>query len=180
MGIRGCGNLSSALREQARIRESYYWPMVCLYLSLMQPPVKQGWQLRRYYRDWTPDENSITLEGWEGFLAIWKPDEERWQLYFDHNDDGCNLPTGTRGVEISLRSVLSNKHFRQNCMLTFHTQGVLWLMLEPSIGPAIPILSPSRRGNAQLLQNASLSPIPTSRSVEMLRGETLLRGFFDQ
>jgi hypothetical protein len=61
--------------------------------------------------DWTDDENNVTLEGWEGFLAIWVPHEKAWKLYFDKNDDGCGLPRGTKGglprgtkgVEISLR-----------------------------------------------------------------------------
>jgi hypothetical protein len=55
--------------------------------------------------DWTDDENNVTLEGWEGFLAIWVPHEKAWKLYFDKNDDGCGLPRGTKGVEISLRYV---------------------------------------------------------------------------
>lgn len=56
-----------------------------------------------YGRSWTKDENNVTLEDWEGFLAIWNSGEERWQLFFDKNDNGCGLPKGTRGVEISLR-----------------------------------------------------------------------------
>jgi hypothetical protein len=54
-------------------------------------------------RSWIEDENNLTIEGWEGFLAISVSKDGAWKLYFDHNDDGCGLPRGTRGVEISLR-----------------------------------------------------------------------------
>jgi hypothetical protein len=54
-------------------------------------------------RSWTEDENNLTIEGWEGFLAISVSKDGAWKLYFDHNDDGCGLPRGTREVEISLR-----------------------------------------------------------------------------
>jgi hypothetical protein len=56
--------------------------------------------------DWTPDEKSVTREGWEGFLAVRAPEENAWKLYFDHNDNGCGLPRGTKGVEISLGLVI--------------------------------------------------------------------------
>jgi hypothetical protein len=59
-------------------------------------------------RDWTPDENNATMEGWEGFLAVRVPEENAWKSYsksyFDYNDNGCGLPRGTKGVETSLKS----------------------------------------------------------------------------
>ncbi|KAF2146289.1 uncharacterized protein K452DRAFT_264008 [Aplosporella prunicola CBS 121167] len=42
--------------------------------------------------DWTDDEAGVTLEGWEGFVAVEVPEEEqvdglKWALYYDRWDD---------------------------------------------------------------------------------------------
>ncbi|PYI26686.1 hypothetical protein BP00DRAFT_406796 [Aspergillus indologenus CBS 114.80] len=59
--------------------------------------------------DWTKDEQQLTLDGWEGWLAVRLPDDEAgtglWRLYFDMNDDGADLPVGAQGLEIVLRRV---------------------------------------------------------------------------
>ncbi|CAG8900208.1 unnamed protein product [Penicillium egyptiacum] len=71
--------------------------------------------------DWTKDEQCITLDGWEGWLAVRLPVDdmryqaetdlqisggrEIWRLYFDQNDDGADLPPGSQGVEIRLKRV---------------------------------------------------------------------------
>ncbi|PWY85889.1 hypothetical protein BO70DRAFT_378619 [Aspergillus heteromorphus CBS 117.55] len=62
--------------------------------------------------DWTKDEQRVTLEGWEGWLAVRLPDgrEEQqnegiWRVYFDRNDDGADLPVGAQGLEIVLKRV---------------------------------------------------------------------------
>ena len=71
--------------------------------------------------NWTKDEQRITLQGWEGWLAVRLPkddqreQEERglemegtqgiWRLYFDENDDGADLHPGTQALEICLQRV---------------------------------------------------------------------------
>ncbi|KAJ5923598.1 hypothetical protein N7454_008843 [Penicillium verhagenii] len=70
--------------------------------------------------DWTKDEQYVTLQGWEGFLAVQLPEDELretaekelginangrevWRLYFDEKDNGADLPVGSRGLEIQLK-----------------------------------------------------------------------------
>lgn len=69
--------------------------------------------------DWTKDEQYVTLEGWEGWLAVRLPEDdaqdethqelgiaegrEVWRLYFDQNDNGADLPPGSKGMEIRLK-----------------------------------------------------------------------------
>ncbi|KAJ5272713.1 hypothetical protein N7478_007838 [Penicillium angulare] len=67
--------------------------------------------------DWTKDEQYVTLNGWEGWLAVQLPGDEVhgpaehgivngsdvWRLYFDRNDDGADLPPGAKGLEIQLK-----------------------------------------------------------------------------
>ncbi|KAJ5217017.1 hypothetical protein N7468_010025 [Penicillium chermesinum] len=69
--------------------------------------------------DWTSDEQFVTLEGWEGWLAVRLPEDdaqdvihqelgivegrEVWRLYFDRNDNGADLPPGSKGLEIQLK-----------------------------------------------------------------------------
>ncbi|CAI7641930.1 unnamed protein product [Penicillium pancosmium] len=69
--------------------------------------------------DWTKDEQFLTMEDWEGWLAVRLPkdeaqvlvngasanidDHETWRLYFDGNDDGAGLPLGSKGLEIRLK-----------------------------------------------------------------------------
>lgn len=61
--------------------------------------------------DWTEDESCLTLEGWEGFVAVdeWNGKEEdlttewgreglRWAVYFDRDDNG--LKGRRRGRDI--------------------------------------------------------------------------------
>lgn len=71
--------------------------------------------------NWTKDEQRITLQGWEGWLAVRRPeDEERdleerglgmaggegiWRLYFDEHDDGADLPPDSQVLEICLQRV---------------------------------------------------------------------------
>lgn len=71
--------------------------------------------------DWTNDEQYVTLEGWEGWLAVRLPEDqsrnladdelgivdgrEVWRLYFDQNDDGADLKPGSQGLEIRLKRV---------------------------------------------------------------------------
>ncbi|OKP11717.1 hypothetical protein PENSUB_2789 [Penicillium subrubescens] len=73
--------------------------------------------------DWTKDEQYVTLEGWEGFLAVQlEQDDTReqvnsqlgivdgrevWRLYFDHNDDGADLPPKAKGLEIRLKRAMA-------------------------------------------------------------------------
>jgi hypothetical protein len=69
--------------------------------------------------DWTSDEQQVTLEGWEGWLAVRLPEDEEeekerrglgmsdrhdlWRLYFDQHDNGAHLPTGAQALEICLK-----------------------------------------------------------------------------
>ncbi|KAJ5216267.1 uncharacterized protein N7498_002674 [Penicillium cinerascens] len=71
--------------------------------------------------DWSKDETYVTLDGWEGWLAVRLPDDEThdrtnhelgiddgrevWRLYFDQNDDGADLPPGAQGLEVRLKRV---------------------------------------------------------------------------
>lgn len=74
--------------------------------------------------DWSRDEQRITLQGWEGWLAVRRPgDEQReqeedrglgivaadeqpiWRLYFDEHDDGADLPQDAQALEICLQRV---------------------------------------------------------------------------
>ncbi|ODM16823.1 hypothetical protein SI65_07788 [Aspergillus cristatus] len=73
--------------------------------------------------DWTKDEQRVTLDGWEGWLAVRFPDDEQqeeleaqldvddgrgiWRLYFDQHDDGAGLPSGAQGLEICLKRVIA-------------------------------------------------------------------------
>lgn len=75
--------------------------------------------------DWTKDEQFMTLEGWEGWLAVRLPEDdardqsdqdlgivdgqEIWRLYFDQNDDGADLPPGASGLEIRLKRVMAEQ-----------------------------------------------------------------------
>jgi len=62
--------------------------------------------------NWTDDEQGITLEGWEGFVAV---EEIRgldggrgiWALHFDRNDDGLKgKADGKRVLQVSLERKL--------------------------------------------------------------------------
>lgn len=68
--------------------------------------------------DWTTGEEQVTLEGWEGWLAVRLPEDEEanergelgiaddhalWRLYFDQHDDGADLPPGAQALEICLK-----------------------------------------------------------------------------
>ncbi|KAJ5921285.1 hypothetical protein N7466_009611 [Penicillium verhagenii] len=69
--------------------------------------------------DWTADELYLTMEDWEGWLAVRLPEDEAkehinselgitdardiWRLYFDANDNGADIPPGAHGLEIRLK-----------------------------------------------------------------------------
>jgi hypothetical protein len=66
--------------------------------------------------DWTQDEERITLQGWEGWLAVREPgggesatelpmkeDHGLWSLYFDEHDDGAGLPPGMEALEVTIK-----------------------------------------------------------------------------
>lgn len=70
--------------------------------------------------DWTRDEGRITLQGWEGWLAVKLREDELqgleerglgeesqgiWRLYFDENDDGADLHQGVQALEVCLKRV---------------------------------------------------------------------------
>ena len=58
---------------------------------------------------WRDDEGGVTLDGWEGFMAVEVPGpggEKAWQVYFDREDDGLKvLGRKRRKVEITLERV---------------------------------------------------------------------------
>jgi hypothetical protein len=52
--------------------------------------------------DWTEDEVGLTLEGWEGFVAV-EEKKDTWAVYYDRNDDRLDaLITGKRVLQCSL------------------------------------------------------------------------------
>jgi len=53
--------------------------------------------------DCTKLDRRITLEGWEGFVAV-REGPGNWALYFDRNDDGLEdvISSKTRSVEVEL------------------------------------------------------------------------------
>jgi len=59
--------------------------------------------------DWTDDQQSVTLEGWEGFVAV----EENggvWVLCYDRQDDGLGALKGDRRIlECSLERSMVKK-----------------------------------------------------------------------
>ncbi|OQD81293.1 hypothetical protein PENANT_c028G10149 [Penicillium antarcticum] len=70
--------------------------------------------------DWTKDESRVTLEGWEGWMAVRLPRDEMyakeldmedtqglWRLYFDQNDDGADLPPGAEVLEVILSRTMA-------------------------------------------------------------------------
>lgn len=69
--------------------------------------------------DWTQDEERVTLQGWEGWLAVRVLDEkiakelgvgddqDLWRLYFDENDDGADLPPGTEALEVTIKRTVA-------------------------------------------------------------------------
>lgn len=70
--------------------------------------------------DWTKDEERITPEGWEGWLAVRLPDDEKrakelgmkngqglWRLYFDEHDHGVDLPPDAEALEVTLKRTIS-------------------------------------------------------------------------
>jgi hypothetical protein len=69
--------------------------------------------------NWTQDEERITLQGWEGWLAVRLPrgekrvkelameDHDLWSLYFDEHDDGADLPPGTEALEVTIKRTVA-------------------------------------------------------------------------
>ena len=58
--------------------------------------------------DWTPDEEGVTLEGKEAFVAV-EEGEGVWAVYFDRGEDGAGLPPGKRILPISVERKLTNQ-----------------------------------------------------------------------
>ncbi|KAI9667101.1 MAG: hypothetical protein M1831_001278 [Alyxoria varia] len=58
--------------------------------------------------DWTPDEEGVTLEEKEAFVAV---EEETgvWAVYFDRGEDGGGLPRGKRTLPISVERKPTNQ-----------------------------------------------------------------------
>ncbi|ORY13920.1 hypothetical protein BCR34DRAFT_480195 [Clohesyomyces aquaticus] len=57
--------------------------------------------------DWTEDEGAVTLEGWEGFVAVdegdgdgteWGKEGLRWAVYFDRDDNALKGKVGKKSV----------------------------------------------------------------------------------
>ena len=75
--------------------------------------------------DWTDDELNVTLEGWEGFVAIdessnmsdsewekteWGKEGLRWALYYDREDNGLKGKVkGRTSFEVALERRLQSK-----------------------------------------------------------------------
>ncbi|KAJ5274746.1 hypothetical protein N7505_003291 [Penicillium chrysogenum] len=70
--------------------------------------------------DWTQDEERITLQGWEGWMAVRLPGDEKvaeelgvenvhglWRLFFDQNDDGADLPEGAEVLEVTVKRTVA-------------------------------------------------------------------------
>lgn len=56
--------------------------------------------------DWTDDEAGLTLEGWEGLVAVQEDDGE-WAVYYDRDDDRLKGKVGKKRVlQISLERKL--------------------------------------------------------------------------
>jgi hypothetical protein len=53
--------------------------------------------------DWTDDEVGLTMEGWEGFIAV-EEEKDVWALYYDRDDDQLQgrVRKGTRVLQCSL------------------------------------------------------------------------------
>jgi hypothetical protein len=58
--------------------------------------------------DWTEDEEGITFDETEAFVAVEDPATHQWQLYYDMDDDGLSrfVPKGRRKFEISLERTM--------------------------------------------------------------------------
>ncbi|KAJ5717621.1 hypothetical protein N7488_003267 [Penicillium malachiteum] len=71
---------------------------------------------------WTKDEAYITLEDWEGWMAVRDPSDEArmkeelgledcgdvWKMCFDQNDDGADLPENAEVLEVRLRRTMAS------------------------------------------------------------------------
>jgi hypothetical protein len=56
--------------------------------------------------DWTDDQKAVTIDGWEGFVAL-EEDPGVWALYYDRDDDHLSSVRGSRHLlECSLERVL--------------------------------------------------------------------------
>ncbi|OAP56077.1 hypothetical protein AYL99_09256 [Fonsecaea erecta] len=58
--------------------------------------------------DWTEDEESITFDETEAFVAVEDPSTRQWQLYYDMDNDGLSryVPKGRPKFQISLERTL--------------------------------------------------------------------------
>jgi hypothetical protein len=52
--------------------------------------------------DWTEDEVGLTMEGWEGFVAV-EEEQDFWAVYYDRDDSGLKKRVhGRRVLQCSL------------------------------------------------------------------------------
>ncbi|KAH8594081.1 hypothetical protein B0O99DRAFT_688109 [Bisporella sp. PMI_857] len=60
----------------------------------------------------TRQDRRVTLEGWEGFVAVREEHEDgevAWQLYFDRDDDGLMAKLGPRKVVLEVELMRTEK-----------------------------------------------------------------------
>jgi len=67
--------------------------------------------------DWTDDEVGLTLEGWEGFVAV-EEGRDRWKVYYDRDENKLkNKVSGRRVLECSLeRKVIEEEDEEEDVM----------------------------------------------------------------
>jgi hypothetical protein len=59
--------------------------------------------------DWTDDEAGLTIEGWEGFVAVEESPGE-WALYYDRKNNGLKgLVPDKRVLQVSLERKMMGK-----------------------------------------------------------------------
>lgn len=53
---------------------------------------------------WSEDEKFLTLEDWQGFVAVKEGDD--WVLYYDSHGDWSGLPEDCEIIDVDLRRIL--------------------------------------------------------------------------
>jgi hypothetical protein len=58
--------------------------------------------------DWDENEENVTFDGEECFMAVEDPKTKRWQIYYDVDDDGLQkyIPKGRKRLQITLQRSL--------------------------------------------------------------------------